>query len=529
MSDSGNFTDWCEAVRAVIEHGGEAVGELEERDRAEMLLQLIKHKATYGSLPQWHRAHDDVAAILGFTSERMAGVMSLHSINEIRRAMRVVERKPYDRQDDELVYPTEGWLGDYLELHAGMEVPLAWHFWSAVCAVGATCKRNYVFDCGSFEIYPHHYVMIVGPSGEKKSSAISQAARMLDAVNYELQTWGDMQLPPRNVGVYVHKGRGSPEGFSDEIAISEELALHRKTGLVHTTGREQSTGIIVNSEVVSILGKDQPGSARWIELLTTLYTENDWDETLRGRKKKYYRDIAVSALFGSTMEWLRTSCTPSSFEGGWMARVVYVERQSSHRVFPTPDIVDPVRVRELARELAELGIPAATEMTFSREAKAYHHDWYISNQRMRHQSWIMNGWYNRKDAHLRKLCMVLALTDRPRTTQIEVRHIELALKLFAIEEEHLPRAFSQVVSKEPAVALGRMLDMLKGAPNRVMQRTELLRACHRFIGNKKEMDMLIDTGVATGMLETGTTTPPKGRPAQWIKLLREPDEDFAKV
>jgi hypothetical protein len=523
VSGPGNFGDWCEAVRAVIDHGADAVAQLEERDRAEMLLQLIKWKAVYGTLPQWKRAHDDVAAILGYTSERMQGVMSLHSITEIRRALRVEPREPYPRQEDELVYPTTGWFGDYLEIHAGMEVPLAWHFWSAVAAVASIAQRNYVFDCGSFWLYPHHYVMIVGPTGEKKSSAISQATRLLDCVNFELQRWGDEQIPPRKPTVYVHKGRGSPEGFSDEIAVSEELALHNKSGEVYSKGREQSTAIIINDEVVSILGKDQPGSARWVELLTTLYTENDWDETLRGRKKKYYRDIAVSALFGTTSDWLRTACTPESFGSGWMARVVYVERQTSNRMFSTPDIVDPVRVRSLACEIAELGIPKNTEMLFSRSARDFHHEWYKTNHTLRHQSWVMNGWYNRKDAHLRKLCMVLALADRPRTNVIEVRHLELALRLLAVEEERLPKAFMHVVSKEPAVALHRMIDVLRKREGKVMQRTDLFRACHRFIGNKREMDMLIETGVATGMFETGTTTPPKGRPAQWVKLVREDD------
>ncbi len=519
-NESHNFTDWCLAIRAVAENR-EAVDALEERDRAEMLLQLIQHKDRYGSLPQWGRAHDDVAAVLNFTAERMRGVMSLHSIGEIRRALRVTPRAPYPRYADELLYPTTGWFGDYLEVHAGMEVPLAWHFWAAVAAVGATCQRNFVFDCGSFWLWPNHYVMIVGPSGEKKSSAISQAENLLDAVNYELKRWSDEQSPPRNVAVYVHKGRGSPEGFSDEIAVSEELALHKKTGEVYAKGREQSTGIVLNDEVVSILGKEQPGAPRWIELLTTLYTSNSWDETLRGRKKKYYRDIAVSALFGSTMEWLRSSCTPESFGGGWMARVVYVERQTSNRLFSTPDIVDPVKLRELAREIAELGLPQNTELSFSRPAAMYHHDWYQTNHAKRHQSWVMNGWFNRKDAHLRKLCMVLALTDRPRTTLIETRHLELALKLLAVEEERLPRAFMEVVSKEPAIALQRMVEVLKKQPELTMQRTELFRRCHRFIGDKRAMDMLIDTGIATGMFEVGTATPTKGRPAQWIKLVRE--------
>ena len=522
MSTGATFNDWCIAVRNTAASRA-AHSLLEERERAELLMGLIKYKDAYGTMAQWEAAYQDVAAILGFTGERMAGILSLTDLGELRRALRVMKREPYKRFPDEMIYPTDGWFGEYLELHAGMEVPLGWHFWSAVAIVGAMCQRNYLFDCGSFWIVPNQYVMLVGPTGEKKSTAISQAENLLQQANGLLQEWGDAQSPPKAPQLYVKIGRGSPEGFSDKIAIREDLALHRITAEPYERGRTHSCALIVNDEVVSILGRGQPGSDRWIDLLTALYTRKDWDEDLRGSKMRYYRNIAVSALLGSTVDWLRDVCTPSSFAGGWMARVVYVERETSNRVFPNADIVDPVAAHGLARELHELGIPKNEEMRFSRAAYDFHDAWYRENHKHKAGSWVMQGWYNRKDSHLRKLCMVLALMDRPRTHTIEVRHIELALKLFSIEEQRMPRAFMNVVAKEPAVALDRMISTLRKAPGFEMKRSDLMRSCYRVIGDKRQLDMLIETGVATGYFELRTVAT-GGRPGIIVKLVRDTDD-----
>ncbi len=96
-------------------------------------------------------------------------------------------RKGFKNDPGEEIYPTTGWIGDYLEYAKYNHVPTAMHFWVAISVLGCACKRNFYIDRGTFRIYPsHQYILLTGKKAVGKSAALEVGADMIARVNRQL-------------------------------------------------------------------------------------------------------------------------------------------------------------------------------------------------------------------------------------------------------------------------------------------------------------------------------------------------------
>lgn len=483
------FTAFCAKLKDL--HESAAV--LDERQRSEMLTELVHARGHYGNLPQWNDAANHLRQLCGLDITRMTGLLSLDSTRDMRLALRWEPTEPRPRTGSERVLPTSGWLSDYLDLHSHMESQYALHFWSAVAVVAATCRRNYYLEWNAYSIYPHHYIMIVGETGSGKSVAISKANEMARRVNSQLGA---------HERVHAHTITGSPEGFCDQLAV-------RIKG--ESTGRTESTGMVINDDVTSIFGKAQFGGDRWVTLLTYIYTQDNYDEPLRSRGVYEYRNLAVTGLFGSTIEWLRKECTPSSFEGGWLGRCVYVERPPDPALmYPRPPVIDPVQLQRMACELAELSVSAETEMALTDDAKLFYDAWYRDYRSKRVGEWLMTGWNNRKRVHVLKLAMVLALCERPRSTLVKPCHLEQAAAIIGVEEERLAGMFGNLTASGEAEKLGRIVYVLQNAQDGRMLWSEMLKRAQRYMRNVNELRTVIEAGIELERVHLETARYGKG-------------------
>src|SRR5262245_7555676 len=85
-----------------------------------------------------------IAKLLGRPTSWVTVLYTL-PIPEFRRALRstppILQRHPHEE-----IYPTTGWLGDYLLFTQEMEAPLGWHFWCGAVLLGLVARRNFYID-----------------------------------------------------------------------------------------------------------------------------------------------------------------------------------------------------------------------------------------------------------------------------------------------------------------------------------------------------------------------------------------------
>ena len=105
--------------------------------------------------------------------------------------------------------PRGGFLRRYVDYTSHSEAPLAYHTFSALCAVGCIINRRVWFNMGYYKLYPTLGIIILGPSGIKKTSATNIAIDLLQQTGL----------------VKVYSEKLTPEALIDSMRGDEAVGL----------------------------------------------------------------------------------------------------------------------------------------------------------------------------------------------------------------------------------------------------------------------------------------------------------------
>jgi hypothetical protein len=283
------------------------------------------------------------------------------------------------RRERELqtLLPKRGFFADYCRFTLNSEAPLVYHIFCALAGVAATVNRRVHFNLGTQSIYPPLGVLILGPSGIKKTSA---ADIIVDILN-------EMQLTP----VYAEKL--TPEALIDSM----------KGG--------NATGLVYSPEMTVLISRQ-----RYMESIIPLLTRfmdspNLWKSETIMRGKGVLHDVAITCLMCSTLDWFIKNTPETLFGGGFIARNIMVLQEYSTRVIALPKPQDAKLREKLILELASLH-EFQGEMSFDKEARDAHIELYEHdkvNRIAEHE--ILETYYQRKHSHLIRVSMCLHLAE----------------------------------------------------------------------------------------------------------------------
>lgn len=309
------------------------------------------------------------------------------------------------REEDELkaLLPTSGFFRDYCELTTNSEAPLVYHVFCALAGLAATINRRVYFDMGTQRIFPPMGVLILGPSGIKKTSA---ADIMVSILN-------EMQLTP----VYAEKL--TPEALIDAM----------KGG--------NATGLVYSPEMTVLISK-QRYMESIIPLLTRFMDSPDtWKSETVMRGKAQLSNVAITCLMCSTLDWFVKNTPEALFGGGFIARNIMILQEASARVVAIPPPMNTKLREKIIIELARLH-ELEGQMTLTRGAYASHVAWYENEKISRsvdHE--ILETYYQRKPSHLLRFAMCLHLATC-QTFEICEECWQRALDILEWTERFLP-------------------------------------------------------------------------------------------
>jgi hypothetical protein len=298
---------------------------------------------------------------------------------EVRQHERIdnTTRGLKDEKDLDLLLPRTGFFRDYCNFTVNSEAPLVYHLYCALAGMVATINRRVWIDMGAFRLYPPLGILILGPSGIKKTSA---ADIMVNILN-------EMQLTP----VYAEKL--TPEALTDAM----------KGG--------NATGLVYSPEMTVLLSK-QRYMESIIPLLTRFMDSPDIfkSETIM-RGKGQITNVAITCLMCSTLDWFIKNTPETIFGGGFIARNIMVLQESGSRIIAMPD---PSNARLRTKVITELAAMHAFEgqVTLTPQANQTHVEWYENDKRTRiveHD--ILETYYQRKPSHLLRFAMCLHLAQ----------------------------------------------------------------------------------------------------------------------
>lgn len=328
-------------------------------------------------------------------------------------------------------------LGDYRIFAKGSESHPTYHTFSALVALSSIISRRVWCEQGYFKVYPNLYVVLVGPPGNRKTSAMSIAKNLIREV--------------KNVPF-------SAECVTKEKLImdmSEQEQVIDKLPEQYAAQRIFTPMTVMVTELSEFLGM---GSIGMINFLTTIYDQDVYEHRTKNRGEVLLTGPYLNFLACTTGDWITSYLRTDVISGGFSRRAIFVLETGKAGRIPFPEVSAEAksaweRVVTYARQLQKVSGP----FRWHPAAKQYYIDWYTHLKIPQEETVV--GYYETKHMQLLKITMLVALSE---STELELRieHLEFGLALLKLAEENLSRVFEGIGRNELNGAASKVLDLL---------------------------------------------------------------------
>lgn len=356
---------------------------------------------------------------------------------------------------------------EYFSYVGPTESPRLYHRWSAVSMVAALLGRSVWLPFGHSNIFPNHYIMLVGNPGARKGTALTPASNALKMVQFD---------------------KIAPDRLSPERFLSEMQHLN---GTVEVEGIEFETMNFSTPSEIYVLatefGDFIRGNLDFIRLLTNL-----WDNLpsythpkLHG-KNVYINEPTVNIIGATTQQDMSQSLPLESIGQGFLSRFILVHGESTGVKITIPEAVSQGRkdnitevlkqIKEKVHGKIEIAEDAATMMD-----RLYKGDVGIDDTRFSHYS-------TRRFTHLLKLAIVFCAMDYK--TKIETCHLLHANTLLNATEQRMSRALGEFGKAKNASIANTVMEVLKKT-TKPLQLREIWKYVNQDLNRMEELVEII--------------------------------------
>jgi hypothetical protein len=423
-----------------------------------------------------------------------------HAINLIetklgvRPKVGVVDVAPEPHIDP--VFPTSGWLGEYMDYTSSHEAPDLFHFWVGVSVICGAVRRNVYFEQGYYRVYPNIYAILVAPPGVcKKSTAANIGVDILQ------------ELP----GINIIREKATPESLVKAMLDGTIAQPISSDGLVMES---QATAFIFAPELAVFLGRETYNEGL-IGILTTLFDcHNRWESMTVGRGRSLLHNIHLCMLGATTPDLMNKVIPQSAFGGGFLSRIIFAAKSRTPRCVPFPKLRDQLMRERLVAQLVRIAENRG-QIVQSKEAEAWAIDWYIKHhKRMQAQDDLtLSGYLERKQDHMIKLCIVLLLSSGQDLILTPELYSQ-ALSILNYTERTMGDAFTSIQTTDVGKDHDRILKLMENNGGR-MEHSRLLRRLYGYMdaqGFRKSIGTLKEAGFVEEVLS--------GKAHEYILLRR---------
>lgn len=333
-------------------------------------------------------------------------------------------------------------LRDYREYASGSEAHPTYHTFSALVAMSSIISRRVWIDMGFFNVYANLYVILVGPAGNRKTSAMSVAKGLLRELKDKVP-------------------------FSAEAVTKEKLVLDIRDqervieGLpdIYAKQRIYTPMTVMVTELSEFLGA---GGVGMINFLTTIYDQDFYDHRTKNKGDVLITGPFLNLLACTTPDWITAYLRTDVISGGFSRRAIFVLETGKSGRIPFPEVTPTMRAAwDRAVAHAKVLLNVKGPFKWDPAAREFFSSWYkalnIPTDPM------VVGYYETKHMQLLKVSMLLALSE---STDLVLRipHLEAGLSLLQLAEDNLLRVFSGIGRNVLNAASQKVMDQLHALP-----------------------------------------------------------------
>jgi len=362
--------------------------------------------------------------------------------------------------------PEESFLREYVEAWPLAEPPVSFILYSAMAMLGSALGRNVYFDQDVHRTYPLLNLLLIGPSGIGKSTAIHMAEDML------------IRSLPKDLEVYIVQGKSTKEALHDDLM-------------------QNSQSIVIASELSNMFSREKYNEGI-IPYVTDLLDLRPSSVRTKAGGHKVIQEPSVSIIGGSTKEWLQDQMPSTAGAGGFLPRFLIVkEDYKGQRIADPRRVLSAARLRELELRRERLKIE------FQRLVRSYRgvgsidfSDYSASDcygywyQTYTPETGNLAPFAARAGVHVMRLALLVAISCEQ--ADIRERDVEAAIKLYEYTHKKLQEV---VVPMSPqGKLLAKVLECVgSGSVSQMFIRRAMRNYCSSLDADKM-VTSLVDSG-----------------------------------
>lgn len=349
------------------------------------------------------------------------------------------------------------WLDTYLAYTERSEPPTSYHLWTGISTIAAALQKRVYIKWYMGKMYPNMFVVLVGPSGSRKGTAIGfgqDLVRRVQKIKVAAQKVTEQQL--------IRDIKETVTQFTDPSTNSLVI---------------QCAMTVMSGEFAVFLGT---ANVDFLATLTNMYdNEEEWEYRTKHQGQDKISGICLNVIAGTAPDWIRTMIPEAALGGGFTSRIIWVVEWEMKGPLddPTPT-KEEYELRDLLLNDLKIINSMAGEFKWEKGeiTKAYK-EWYehqVYNPPHQLRSPKFDGYCSRRAANLRKLMMILS-ASRSAELVIRIEDFERAKKILESTEVTMPQAF-QGMGKAKFGALSEAVFAHIIQIKRPVKHSELMRA-----------------------------------------------------
>lgn len=346
-------------------------------------------------------------------------------------------------------------LREYCKLLEKTEVPPRFSVWTGIACLLAMLERRVFIPQGVYNVYPNYFFILIAASGQKKSTPINLADKLIRRVEN---------------GPTVVAQKISPEALIKSIKQTQ----HADSANIL---QERCGGIVIADELATFLDRGALDHGLG-PILTKLFDCSTFEYQTIKHGLETVKGGYLSLLGGTTVELLRNCLPKDAIGGGFTSRTVFIYEDKVAPPVPWVTYDESLMELEetLVQHLADL-TKLSGAISLSAEAREffdtdYKERYYTHDFR---RNGALQGYENRRHSHLLKIAMAFMVSESNPKLVLEAGHIKAAKYVLEEAEEHMPHVMELIIASEVGAQGNQLYQYIRTRGKEGIGRSELVR------------------------------------------------------
>jgi len=343
------------------------------------------------------------------------------------------------------------------------EAPKNYLFWSAISVLGGVLKNNVYFKDSLYTLYPNQFIILTGPPGIGKGTAINFAWKLIKTQTNPLANVLTDKITGPKILHLISDGWPGPA----KINGSAVLAV------------KDHTCTIIATELQNLLNSGDD----MLPTFCQLWDQEDYEYRTKNQGSAIIKGMCVSLIGGTVPDYVRgmEQQAHATIAGGFSARCIFIlEDKKSKEQADLPPIEASQKSLDLydklKNDLEHIAKTLKGEYQRNDEARIVFSNFYPAISPLPEDTDAILNFKARMRTHIWKMAMILSAARKDRLV-IEGQDVRDAIFMITTVRRQLDKVFRGIGASQLAEPTARVQQTIERFG--MCTKQELIKATHR--------------------------------------------------